>query len=191
MVWPARVVVVGPSGLSSPSANAAGADRGVEGGDLVSGVGDDEAGLVGQGMESLDVGGVDAQLAAGQEAVEDLSGAFTAAHQQTELGVLGILEAVNDVEAQPGVGWGDLAGVVEDASAADGGELVTVADQDDSGSCLVGDGDQGQGGVLVEHAGLVDEQDVAAAQCRRQRAHATQAHGSGGRRRPIGSRAGG
>ena len=78
MVWPARVVVVGPSGSSLAVGDAAGADRGVEGGDLVSGVGDDQAGLVGQGMESLDVGGVDADLTAGQEAVEDLAGAFTA-----------------------------------------------------------------------------------------------------------------
>jgi hypothetical protein len=35
---------------------------------------------------------------------------------------------------------------------------VTVADQPDPGSGLVGEGQQGQGGVLVEHARLVDHE---------------------------------
>ncbi len=58
------------------------------------------------------------------------------------------------------VGVGPPGGVVEDAAAADGGELVAVADERDPCAGLVGDGEQRAGGVLVEHPGLVDEQQV-------------------------------
>ena len=57
-------------------------------------------------------------------------------------------------------------GVVEDAAAADGGELVAVAEERDPGAGLIGDAQQGAGGVLVEHAGLVDEQQVPGVQPR-------------------------
>ena len=53
---------------------------------------------------------------------------------------------------------GPASGEVEYASAADSGELVAVADERDPGVALVGDGEEGQGGVLVEHAGLVDQE---------------------------------
>ena len=57
-------------------------------------------------------------------------------------------------------------GEVEDTAAADGGQLVTVPDQRDPGPDLVGDRQQGTGGVLVEHPGLVDQQQVTATQHR-------------------------
>ena len=58
------------------------------------------------------------------------------------------------------VGCAHAIGVVEDAAAADGGELVPVPDERDAGAGLVGDGEECAGGVLVEHPGLVDKQEV-------------------------------
>ena len=55
-------------------------------------------------------------------------------------------------------------GEVEDAAAANGWELVAVAEERDPRVRSVGDGEQRAGGVLVEHAGLVDEEDVAGEQ---------------------------
>lgn len=57
-------------------------------------------------------------------------------------------------------------GEVEDAAAADGGELVAVADERDGGAGVVGDREECAGGVLVEHAGFVDEEHVAGEQPR-------------------------
>jgi hypothetical protein len=51
-----------------------------------------------------------------------------------------------------------------DAAAADGGQLVPVAEERDGGVGSVGDCEESAGGVLVEHAGFVDEQDVAGQQ---------------------------
>jgi hypothetical protein len=53
--------------------------------------------------------------------------------------------------------------VVQDTTAADGWELVSVADERDPRTGLVGDGEQRAGGVLVEHPRLVDEQQVTGA----------------------------
>jgi hypothetical protein len=137
-------------------------DGGVERRDLVSGVGDDETSLAGQCVQSLDVGGVETDLAAGQEPVEDFSRALSTAHQQAEVGVLRVLEAMDDVEGELGVGWGDVGGEVEDASASDRGKLVPITEQDEPGVGFVRDRHECEGRVLVEHAGLVDEEDVAA-----------------------------
>jgi hypothetical protein len=54
--------------------------------------------------------------------------------------------------------------VVQDAAAPHCWELVPVADQRDPRPGLVGDREQGAGGVLVEHARLVDQQQVAGSQ---------------------------
>jgi hypothetical protein len=53
-----------------------------------------------------------------------------------------------------------VGGEVEDAAAADRGQLVPVAEQRHPHPALVCDGEQGAGGVLVEHAGLVDDQQI-------------------------------
>lgn len=50
---------------------------------------------------------------------------------------------------------------VEYATAPDRRQLVTVADQPDLGAALVDDGEERASGVLVEHAGFVDEEYVA------------------------------
>jgi hypothetical protein len=105
---------------------------------------------------------VETDLAAGQEPVEDFSRALSTAHQQAEVGVLRVLEAMDDVEGELGVGWGDVGGEVEDASASDRGKLVPITEQDEPGVGFVRDRHECEGRVLVEHAGLVDEEDVAA-----------------------------
>jgi hypothetical protein len=53
-----------------------------------------------------------------------------------------------------------VEGQVEDAAAADRGKLVPVAEQRQPGTRLVGDGEQRAGGVLVEHPGLVNHQQI-------------------------------
>lgn len=50
---------------------------------------------------------------------------------------------------------------VQDAATADRGQLVPVPQVDDAGVGLVGDVQQRLRGPLVQHAGLIDDQDVA------------------------------
>ena len=109
-------------------------------------------------------------LAALEEGVEDLTRPLTSAHEQAEVGVRGIAEPVDRLELVVGCGSHPACGEVEDAAAADGWELVAVAEERDGGVRSVGDGEQRAGGVLVEHAGLVDEEDVAGEQACRRRA---------------------
>ncbi len=54
--------------------------------------------------------------------------------------------------------WADS--VVEDAAPADGRELVAVPDERDPGADFVGDGEERPGGLLVEHPGHVDHEQV-------------------------------
>lgn len=61
---------------------------------------------------------------------------------------------------------GPAHGEVEDATAADGRELVPVPDQGDPGASLVRNREQGMGDVLVEHPSLVDQQQVTPPQPR-------------------------
>ena len=70
---------------------------------------------------------------------------------------------VSSVRHAPG---GPSGRVVQDAAAADRGELVPVTDERDPGAGLVGDVEQRPGGVLVEHPGLIDQQQVAGQQPR-------------------------
>ncbi len=73
---------------------------------------------------------------------------------------VGADEAVQHVEGQVGCRVDLAGGQVQDAAAADGGQLVPVAKQRQADLALVGDGQQRTGGVLVEHPGLVDDQPV-------------------------------
>ena len=50
--------------------------------------------------------------------------------------------------------------LTEDAAAADRGQLVPVAEQRHPDPALVGHREQGAGGVLIEHPGLVHHQEV-------------------------------
>ena len=100
-------------------------------------------------------------LAALVKLVEDLTRPLTRAHQQGEVGVRGIAEPVDRLEVVVGRGSHPARGEVEDAAPADCRQLVAVAEQGDGGLRSLGDREQRAGGVLIEHAGLVDEEDVA------------------------------
>ena len=60
-------------------------------------------------------------------------------------------------------GWTQRCGEVEHAAAADRGQLMPVADQRHPGTGLVRDGQQGAGGVLIQHPGLIHQQQIARA----------------------------
>ena len=94
------------------------------------------------------------------EGVEHARRVVAGAHPEAEVGVVGVGEPVHRLEGDDGGRVRARDGVVEDAAAADGGELVAVTDERDAGAGLVGDGEERAGGVLVEHSGLVDEQQV-------------------------------
>jgi hypothetical protein len=49
----------------------------------------------------------------------------------------------------------------EDPSAADGGELVPVTHERDPGTHLIRDRQQSACGVLIEHPGLIHQQQIA------------------------------
>lgn len=91
----------------------------------------------------------------GSEPVEHLAGVLTVTHRQRECGVLGVSEAVqfaHVVGAAP-----DPGGHIEHPAPAHGGQLGAVTDERDRRARLGGDGQQGVGGVLVKHPGLVHD----------------------------------
>lgn len=146
------------------------ADGGVDARDLFAGVGDDQlvaAGTdVGDGGRAFDVAGVHDDLPALEEGVEHGARTFAGAHQEADVGVRLIAEAVDGLELEVRLGRRPSGGKVEDAAAADSGELVAVAEERDGGTGVVGDREERAGGVLVEHAGFVDEEYVAGEQPR-------------------------
>jgi hypothetical protein len=73
-------------------------------------------------------------------------------------------EPVDGVQVDPGVRVDLAVGEVEHAAAAHRGQLVPVPDQRDPRTGLIGDGDQRAGGVLVEHARLIDQQQIPGSQ---------------------------
>ena len=91
-------------------------------------------------------------------------GVVAGAHAQGECGVVGVGEPVHCLQGHDSGGVGPGEGVVQDAAASDCGELVPVANQRDPRPGLVGDHQERSGGVLVEHARLVDEQQVTGSQ---------------------------
>ena len=151
------------------------ADGCVERDDLVAGVGDDELVTLasgvsmvgadrGQGCGAFDLAGMDDDLAAFEKGVEDLTRPLTRPHEQAEAGIPGITEPMDRLELVVRLGSHPACGEVEDTATADRRELVTVAQERHDCVRSVGDGEQRAGGVLVEHAGLVDQQDVAGEQ---------------------------
>src|ERR1035437_465525 len=194
---PACVVIVAVS-WTRPCCHEAVTDRTVQGADLLTGLShrqypllaaDDARGCQnGQSLGAFRLRGVDADLVASQQGVEDptrclasrltptltsrrstgLDG-FTGAHREADPGVLGIAEPVDDIQGQAGLGCGPADGEVKDPAAAHCGQLVAVPDERDPGPGLVSDSQQGAGGVLVEHPGLVDQQQVTGRQRRLRR----------------------
>jgi hypothetical protein len=69
---------------------------------------------------------------------------------------------VHHIEPDHRLGDRPAGSEVEDPAATDGWELVTVADECDPSTGLIGDGEQGAGGVLMQHPRLVDQQQVTA-----------------------------
>lgn len=67
---------------------------------------------------------------------------------------------MHDVETDGGVGAGVLGGEVEHTATAARGELVSVAHERDACAGPVDDLQECAGGVLVEHSGLVDHEQV-------------------------------
>ncbi len=140
------------------------ADRGAEGGDLVAGVGDDPhpigwvgcvagpcvlGGDVAECCASFDVIGVDGDTTLLVEGVEDLTGVLAGAHRHGEGGILRMVNGRGLQGEVRVLGYG-LRGVVQDPAAAHGGKLVPVAEERDPGAGLIGDAQQGAGGVLVQ-----------------------------------------
>src|SRR5690349_19747460 len=82
------------------------------------------------------------------------SGGSTVAHAQAEVGIVGIGEAVDALHGEHRAGVRPGEGVVENATATDGGELVPVTEERDPGARFVGEGQQRQGVVLGDHARL-------------------------------------
>ena len=126
--------------------------------------GGEPGGEAGERLLTLGFGGVDHDLASLHQSVEDLPRALTSPHQQAQGRVLGVAEPVQGLQLDASFGTTPAGGVVQDPAAADGGQLVPVAGEPDPGSRLIRDGEQGQGGVLIEHPGLVDQEQVPGTQ---------------------------
>ena len=79
------------------------------------------------------------------------------------MAVHGAHEPVDRVQIDTRVGVDPAAREVEHAAAADRGQLMPVADQRDPSTGLIRDGQEGAGGVLIQHAGFIHEQQIARA----------------------------
>ena len=137
--------------------------------DLLAGVGDHQLaahGTCGERRGPLDLAGVHDHEPAAHELVEDLTSSLTTAHPQRQVGVLRIGEAADPLELDDAIGC-VASREVEHSPASDGGELVPVADQRHLGAGVVGELEERAGGVLVEHPGLVDDEEGTAVQPRR------------------------
>ena len=76
------------------------------------------------------------------------------------MAVHGAHEPVDRVQIDTRVGVDPAASEVEHAAAADRGQLMPVADQRNPGTGLIRDGQQGAGGVLIQHPCLIDKQQT-------------------------------
>ena len=167
-----RVHLVDPTFGDQPVA-----DGRVELGHLLAGVGHDGHALtVGlrrrggphqPGAKFLGVA-MDPDLAAGQQGIEHLAGVIAGAHGQGQVRICGVGqgaavgagagEPVQPLQFPVGIGVDLADGEVEDAAAAHRSHLVAITEQCGAHLTLVGDGQQGVGGVLIQHSGLVDDQ---------------------------------
>ena len=117
---------------------------------------------------ALNVSGVDDDLSAAVQLVEHARRVAALSHPQTQSRVIGISESVHLLQRDDR-GWvSPCDGVVEYAAAADGRQLVSVSNERNAGPGLVGDRQECSGRVLIEHPGLVDQQEITGPQeCRR------------------------
>ena len=118
--------------------------------------------------------GVQPDLPAGDQGVEHPAGIVAGAHRQGQLRVTGVRcpllrrRSVRVKRCTPSrtrcarrVHPAD--GQIQDPAAADRRQLTPVTEQRHPGLALVGDREQGAGGVLIQHPGLVDDQQIPAA----------------------------
>jgi hypothetical protein len=113
----------------------------------------------GEGLGAFGLRGVDADLVAGHQGIEDPTRClasrltptltarlatgpegFTCAHREADPGVLGIAEPVDDIQGQAPLRCGPAGGEVKDPAAAHCGQLVAVPDERDPDPALVSDG---------------------------------------------------
>jgi hypothetical protein len=151
--------VIHPAGLDQVDA-----DRGVEFGYLIVGVGqyphlftvlDRVGGVVCERIGPFDLRAVDTDQVLLGKGVEGVAGVLPGAHRQTHLCVVGVGEPMHRGQFQRGLWCGEAGRQVEYSAAADGRELAPVAHQHDPGVVLIGNVKEGMGGVLVKHPGLV------------------------------------
>src|SRR5665811_791754 len=108
--------------------------------DLFATVGDDKVPSCtgfGECCGPLDLAGVDEDLTASMQLVEHAGGVVAGPHAQAEDGVVGVGEPVHRLHRHDGRRVRPSHGVVEDSSAADGGELVPVTHERDPGTGLI------------------------------------------------------
>ena len=89
---------------------------------------------VGECGEAFDLGGVDDDLAARESASKTSPGRSPVRISRLRSAYVGVGEPVHGLELEAGLGACPAGGVVEDAAAADGRELVAVADERDPGA---------------------------------------------------------
>ncbi len=161
----------GHHGVGSATGDLAGdgADllgQAVDPGGLFAGVGDDESpagGVHREDLLPLDLAGVDHDLAPAHQLVEECAGVLALAHPQRQGRVSGVGEPADTLELDMTLG-GVPGGEVEHSPTPDRGELMPVPHQDQRSAGGVGELEQGAGGVLVQHPGLVDHQQGPPAQ---------------------------
>lgn len=107
---------------------------------------------------------MDDDLAVLGEQVEHHFRILPGAHGEAELRVVGVGEPVDVIQGQARVGTSPVRSEIEDTASSDGGQLMAVPDQRETRASLVGNGHQRAGGVLVQHPGLGDQQQVTPTQ---------------------------
>ena len=80
----------------------------------------------GEGTVTFDLTGMDDDLAAADQGVEDLTACLTGAHHQAQVGVDGVGEPVHGLERQAVLGCCQADRVVQYATPAHGRQLVSV-----------------------------------------------------------------
>ena len=102
-------------------------------------------------------------MPAGDEVSEHRCRIFPGPHPQGQVCVVRVRGAVGGAEpvhrGQFDLGGRPFRDHVQDAAAADGGQLPPVPDEHHAGVGFVSNVQQSAGGFLIEHAGFVDDED--------------------------------
>ena len=142
--------------------------QGVDPGDLVAGIGhhrDTFLGAdcdVGQCGDLFDLGGVHDDLSTREQPVEDCLRPLPGTHPETELGIVRVREPAHRVQIDKNVS-GVTTGKIEYATPAHRGQLMPITDQRQASPGDIGDLHERHRAVLIQHARLVDHQQIASA----------------------------